>query len=244
MELLPTLRLLRESRGLSQRALAKISGVAHETISQIEQGDRRARSSTAQKLARALDVSPFVLATSIEELASMTEEEVLAQLEDELPDYEARKVFDRLRSFLIEFGFAIEAAWEDSKAVASYEDLLECIDVAYKKLNPHQRTSQADQLVDITEATLLLAQASAQLMRFITRQLEAGFPLDNYLRDSQSPHSYLSTYVRFGSPLVQAWLDGSAATKDFIDITDKASRLYGEEALEDESENGGGDQQE
>src|SRR5215211_940070 len=68
MKPLPMLKELREDRGLSQRALAKRSGVAHDTISQIEQGKRLARASTAQKLADALGTHPHALSISLEKL--------------------------------------------------------------------------------------------------------------------------------------------------------------------------------
>lgn len=47
---------LRESRGLTLRELAKMSGVSPDTINQIELGHRKARPSTLRKLARALQV--------------------------------------------------------------------------------------------------------------------------------------------------------------------------------------------
>src|SRR4028118_743638 len=47
---------LRERRALTPRALAEMSGVAADTINQIELGHRKARPSTLRKLARALDV--------------------------------------------------------------------------------------------------------------------------------------------------------------------------------------------
>ena len=47
---------LRERRALTLRELSGISGVAADTINQIELGHRKARPSTLRKLARALDV--------------------------------------------------------------------------------------------------------------------------------------------------------------------------------------------
>jgi transcriptional regulator with XRE-family HTH domain len=47
---------LREKHALTLRELAEISGVAADTINQIELGHRKARPSTLRKLAKALDV--------------------------------------------------------------------------------------------------------------------------------------------------------------------------------------------
>ena len=52
---------LRQERALSQRALAALSGVAKDTIGQIERGKRRAYPTTARKLATALGVEPVEL---------------------------------------------------------------------------------------------------------------------------------------------------------------------------------------
>jgi transcriptional regulator with XRE-family HTH domain len=47
---------LRERRALTLRELAQLSGVAADTINQIELGHRKARPSTLRKLARALEI--------------------------------------------------------------------------------------------------------------------------------------------------------------------------------------------
>jgi transcriptional regulator with XRE-family HTH domain len=52
---LETLRRIRTMRGMNQVDLAKASGVAQNTISEIELGKREARPATLRKLARALD---------------------------------------------------------------------------------------------------------------------------------------------------------------------------------------------
>lgn len=70
MQPLPALKELRTARSLSQRALAKKSGVAHDTIGQIERGERLARTSTIRKLATALNVNPSVLSSSPDKFRS------------------------------------------------------------------------------------------------------------------------------------------------------------------------------
>ena len=52
------LRQLRRERALSQRDLSRITGIAHDSISQLETGKRNAQPRTIRKLAEALGVKP------------------------------------------------------------------------------------------------------------------------------------------------------------------------------------------
>ena len=58
---LPWLRDLRRRAVMSQEDLAAKSGVARDTISKLETGQRRAYPSTIRKLAAGLDVEPRML---------------------------------------------------------------------------------------------------------------------------------------------------------------------------------------
>jgi transcriptional regulator with XRE-family HTH domain len=58
---LPHLRNLRRRAVMSQEDLAQKSGVARDTISKLETGQRRAYPSTIRKLAAGLEVEPGVL---------------------------------------------------------------------------------------------------------------------------------------------------------------------------------------
>jgi transcriptional regulator with XRE-family HTH domain len=64
-----TLKYIRALRGFNQSELAKASGVAQNTISEIETGHRRARPATLRKLAAALDVEVEDFYREPEELA-------------------------------------------------------------------------------------------------------------------------------------------------------------------------------
>jgi HTH-type transcriptional regulator, competence development regulator len=55
------LRRLRRARALSQRDLARITGIAQDTISQLETGKREAQPRTIRRLAEALSVEPSTL---------------------------------------------------------------------------------------------------------------------------------------------------------------------------------------
>jgi transcriptional regulator with XRE-family HTH domain len=52
------LRQLRREQALSQRDLTRVSGIAHDTISDLETGKRRAQPRTIRKLAEVLGVEP------------------------------------------------------------------------------------------------------------------------------------------------------------------------------------------
>ena len=55
------LRRLRRARALSQRDLARLTGIAQDTISQLETGKREAQPRTIRRLAEALSVEPSTL---------------------------------------------------------------------------------------------------------------------------------------------------------------------------------------
>ena len=58
---LPSLRELRQSRGLTQRELGKLAKVSAGTVYRVENGLRGAYPMTVKKLAAALGVSPAAL---------------------------------------------------------------------------------------------------------------------------------------------------------------------------------------
>jgi transcriptional regulator with XRE-family HTH domain len=58
---LPSLRQLRQSRGLSQRELGRLANVSSGTVYRLENQLRGAYPSTLQKLARALKAAPVEL---------------------------------------------------------------------------------------------------------------------------------------------------------------------------------------
>ena len=65
---LPRLRDLRRRAVMSQEDLAEKSGVARDTISKLETGQRGAYPSTIRKLAAGLDVEPHMLVGGVEYL--------------------------------------------------------------------------------------------------------------------------------------------------------------------------------
>ena len=65
---LPWLRDLRRRAIMSQEDLAAKSGVARDTISKLETGQRRAYPSTVRKLAAGLEVQPGMLLGGVEYL--------------------------------------------------------------------------------------------------------------------------------------------------------------------------------
>jgi transcriptional regulator with XRE-family HTH domain len=55
------LRRLRRAHALSQRDLSRLTGIAQDTISQLETGKREAQPRTVRKLAEVLAVEPSAL---------------------------------------------------------------------------------------------------------------------------------------------------------------------------------------
>ena len=75
------LRWRREAAGLSQLDLARISGLAHETISRLERGRHAPEAETLRRLARALSAEPGELAAGDAALGGpLTAAEAAAQL--------------------------------------------------------------------------------------------------------------------------------------------------------------------
>jgi transcriptional regulator with XRE-family HTH domain len=71
---LPHLRGLRQRAVLSQEQLAERSGVARDTISKLETGQRRAYPTTVRKLAAGLEVEPRLLFGGVEYPGAAPEE--------------------------------------------------------------------------------------------------------------------------------------------------------------------------
>lgn len=65
---LPHLRNFRQRAVMSQEQLAQRSGVARDTISKLETGQRRAYPTTIRKLATGLEVEPRLLMGGVEYL--------------------------------------------------------------------------------------------------------------------------------------------------------------------------------
>lgn len=82
---LPHLRNFRRRAVMSQEQLAQRSGVARDTISKLETGQRRAYPTTIRKLATGLEVEPQLLMGGVEYL-----DEELAQETSDVPERESK----------------------------------------------------------------------------------------------------------------------------------------------------------
>ena len=85
---LPRLRDLRRRAVMSQEDLAERSGVARDTISKLETGQRGAYPSTIRKLAAGLDVEPGMLLGGVEYL----EEEAAEDAPEKQESTEDRRI--------------------------------------------------------------------------------------------------------------------------------------------------------
>jgi transcriptional regulator with XRE-family HTH domain len=84
---LPHLRSFRRRAVMSQEQLAEKSGVARDTISKLETGQRGAYPSTIRKLAAGLEVEPQLLLGGVEYL----EEELMEESRDKREGGKDRK---------------------------------------------------------------------------------------------------------------------------------------------------------
>jgi transcriptional regulator with XRE-family HTH domain len=89
---LPHLRNMRRRAVMSQEDLAEKSGVARDTISKLETGQRGAYPSTIRKLAAGLDVEPRMLLGGVEYLEEDLEEEPAEDAPKKLKSDKDRKI--------------------------------------------------------------------------------------------------------------------------------------------------------
>ncbi len=80
---LPHLRRFRQRAILSQDQLAQKCGVARDTISKLENGQRGAYPSTIRKLATGLDVEPQLLLGGVEYMETEPEPEESSEKREE-----------------------------------------------------------------------------------------------------------------------------------------------------------------
>ena len=85
------LRRLRQQAVMSQQQLADESGVARDTISKLETGQRRAYPTTVHKLAASLGVEPRELVEEQEGRPQPSEVEVSEGQEEDRPKDESKK---------------------------------------------------------------------------------------------------------------------------------------------------------
>jgi transcriptional regulator with XRE-family HTH domain len=102
MRTLGNLKELREERGLSQRDLAHMSGVAQPTVGQLERGERKARPSTLRKLAIALGVEPStLLSTDQSNVVAEPAKDELAEGQIERRTYPSKPNSTQGRAYII-----------------------------------------------------------------------------------------------------------------------------------------------
>ena len=87
---LPRLRRIRQGAVMSQEELAERSGVARDTISKLETGQRGAYPSTIRKLAAGLEVRPQMLVGGVEYLDGSPEGESVEEKPLEKPERDKR----------------------------------------------------------------------------------------------------------------------------------------------------------
>jgi transcriptional regulator with XRE-family HTH domain len=177
------LRVLRAERGLTVRDAAGLSGVAKETISQIERGERHPYDRTLAKLARAYEVP-------VEELLSVEEEKQEesaplgeaakrpAKLDDIKSDY--REAADALNQFSALWERRLERGELDRERVRAFLEAatgyLPSADVAMidelLALTPIIGTTQDDGISDAMKVESVMYPAVTRLNK-IGRKIQA-----------------------------------------------------------------------
>ena len=87
---LPRLRRIRQGAVMSQEELAERSGVARDTISKLETGQRGAYPSTIRKLAAGLEIRPQMLIGGVEYLDEPPDGEPVEETFPEKPERDKR----------------------------------------------------------------------------------------------------------------------------------------------------------
>jgi transcriptional regulator with XRE-family HTH domain len=87
---LPRLRRVRQGAVMSQEELAERSGVARDTISKLETGQRGAYPSTIRKLAAGLEIRPQMLIGGVEYLDEPPEGVQVEETSPEKPERDKR----------------------------------------------------------------------------------------------------------------------------------------------------------
>src|SRR5215213_3506218 len=88
------IRSVREAAAINQSQLARMSGVARNTISRIEFGHRVPSSETLEKIAMALGVEPGELFPKAESLQGFDLEALLVEIHTEEPDLSRREALE------------------------------------------------------------------------------------------------------------------------------------------------------
>jgi transcriptional regulator with XRE-family HTH domain len=200
------LLITRRSFGLSQRDLAARSGVAHDTIGQIERGQRAARPSTVRKLAEAIGVPPELL------LAGSKQEfwDTLRKWHDEQVRHEEQQ--------------------RESEAKSKYAALLEDITLAQKKLASDDLVEIAHATLLITRVSAELTNVIASELAAHSNKSRgrANLTHPNFAFGAEEiPH-----LAGLGRAMADCWLDGAAATKRLLDLQRRATDDLGELSLE------------
>jgi transcriptional regulator with XRE-family HTH domain len=231
MKGLPPLKDLREQQALSLRELAKMSGVSHVAISQIERGERQARPSTLRKLADALRVEPAVLSSKNRQdlwsppVEPSPEQTNSSSVSKKIQIYRLKD--GSLRERLIETqrlkdGSLRERCVADREASLEYRTMPSSatmngdLAIARAKLN-------SDIAGELEESAQLALHAIQELVASMTEGLERELreyeALPNYYFEDPSAARRIG---EFGASMASSQLQDLKMLRKFIDVRDQA----------------------
>lgn len=76
------IRKIRKEKGITQKKLSELTGIAEITIRQYEAGKYKPKVEQVEKLAKALDVTPFdIIGENIKPLSEYSTKELLQEIE-------------------------------------------------------------------------------------------------------------------------------------------------------------------
>jgi transcriptional regulator with XRE-family HTH domain len=207
---LPQLRPIREERALSQRDLAGMSGVAQDSISQIERGERKARPSTVRKLAHALSVEPTDL------LAKPVTDSASGVLGANYSEHVLREIESRLDSTLAGLREITDESFADHR---EWLNELKAIDP--KEINP----AEIKEFAEVASGTYHAIMEDAHETLEAVRHNYGAIP-DHYYEDP-----YTARRIgRLGSATATFSVKTIQIAEKFLGLAEEAHRMLTEEA--------------
>jgi len=266
MRSVPLLKELREHQQLSQRDLAQKSGVAHDTIGQLERGERKARTATVKKLAAALNVTPSILTLRFKDLLALTGEELSriggpkavqavleyltsVEFQQNHPNHEL--LMDRRASVSYRPSSFLPAPDDQESASASYKPSSLPPAPDDQDLSIDKVWNDVLDVVDLVNGKLHpdevakhtsqgefieTAESALLLARLSTHLLRQVTNRLDTRGRHTGDHNVPEGIEKLSRPLVDAWLEGAAVTKRLVDIAEDASSRLGDPSLEIELE--------
>lgn len=158
---------LRQTKGLSQRELARHSGVSQPMLSQIERGDREPNLGTIKRISNAFGIP---LDRLLEPTVRVDQGKQILKQQDDYIDLINK--FSRLHTLTTDF--VKQAAAQNDGIIATYEELLEQTGLLPRQI---RRSMEATHKTVLDQATLAKINKGIELLVQICNLDEADYEL-------------------------------------------------------------------